>query len=497
VSPLRQPLWVALLALIALRTTWMLAALWPFEVDDAWITLRYARHLSEGAGLTWNPGEPPVEGYSNFLFVLLGAGAMAVGLPPLAALKATGLAGLGAALAGLYRLGRRWLGPLGATAPVMALAAYPGAAVWAVSGMETLAFVGVAVGAALAFVRGVEGWERRWFAAAGGLVFVGALLRPEGPIIGAALAAGLWLAARSASHASHASHASRGSALSMALAFGAPYALYTAWRMWHFGQWLPNTVACKAAYDAHPHYLVFTMAAAFGWALLLGLWFVRQRRDGRALALVLPFVLYAVTLYRVDPVLGYWNRHGLAAIALVLVPGVAGGVLLCSRVFPRVSRAGWERAAALVGAVVLLVTAPSQATKFHTVAGEASAQAGDRADLADALAEQVGPEDSVLVGAAGVIAYPQQARVLDAFCLNDPDHPPLKGEPEAIAAHLMAQTPDVLVISSTAPDRLAPLEYLGVFPALVAHPDFEAHYALTQTHALGPDLAYFIYTRAR
>ncbi|MGB9873091.1 MAG: hypothetical protein ACPLYD_15730, partial [Anaerolineae bacterium] len=32
--------------------------------------MRYARHLSEGRGLVWNVGEKPIEGYTNFLWVV-------------------------------------------------------------------------------------------------------------------------------------------------------------------------------------------------------------------------------------------------------------------------------------------------------------------------------------------------------------------------------------------------------------------------------------------
>lgn len=46
---------------------WML----PFIPDDAYISFRYAENLAKGDGLTFNPGEAPVEGYSNFLWVLL------------------------------------------------------------------------------------------------------------------------------------------------------------------------------------------------------------------------------------------------------------------------------------------------------------------------------------------------------------------------------------------------------------------------------------------
>lgn len=38
--------------------------------DDAMISMRYARNLAHGAGLRWNPGEPPVEGFTNPLWVV-------------------------------------------------------------------------------------------------------------------------------------------------------------------------------------------------------------------------------------------------------------------------------------------------------------------------------------------------------------------------------------------------------------------------------------------
>ena len=38
--------------------------------DDAMISMRYARNLSESHGLLWNAGQAPVEGYTNFLWTL-------------------------------------------------------------------------------------------------------------------------------------------------------------------------------------------------------------------------------------------------------------------------------------------------------------------------------------------------------------------------------------------------------------------------------------------
>ena len=39
-------------------------------VDDAMISMRYSRNLASGYGLVWNPGELPVEGYTNFSWTI-------------------------------------------------------------------------------------------------------------------------------------------------------------------------------------------------------------------------------------------------------------------------------------------------------------------------------------------------------------------------------------------------------------------------------------------
>src|SRR5262245_20269895 len=44
---------------------------WPYTVDDAYISARYAQHLARGYGLVYNPGETPVEGSASFLHVLV------------------------------------------------------------------------------------------------------------------------------------------------------------------------------------------------------------------------------------------------------------------------------------------------------------------------------------------------------------------------------------------------------------------------------------------
>lgn len=49
--------------------------------EDAMISMRYARNFAEGFGLTWNKGEPLIEGYTNLLWTLWMSFLHKIGLP--------------------------------------------------------------------------------------------------------------------------------------------------------------------------------------------------------------------------------------------------------------------------------------------------------------------------------------------------------------------------------------------------------------------------------
>jgi len=54
---------------------------WDYSMDDAFITLRYAENFADGHGLTFTPGDQPIEAYSNFLWLLIIALLYKLGLP--------------------------------------------------------------------------------------------------------------------------------------------------------------------------------------------------------------------------------------------------------------------------------------------------------------------------------------------------------------------------------------------------------------------------------
>ncbi|ANY06643.1 hypothetical protein [Pseudonocardia sp. HH130630-07] len=69
-SARRAPKRPALLAAALLALVVGLWACWSVTVDDAYITYRYSANLANGFGPTWNPGQDPVEGFTNFVWML-------------------------------------------------------------------------------------------------------------------------------------------------------------------------------------------------------------------------------------------------------------------------------------------------------------------------------------------------------------------------------------------------------------------------------------------
>ncbi|MBN1345007.1 MAG: hypothetical protein JXQ73_20100 [Phycisphaerae bacterium] len=153
-----------------------------FLGDDCFISLRYARNLVEGHGLVYNPGER-VEGYTNFLWVVMLAGFMFVGLPPEPICAALGIAsGILILFAIIYFGARR----RGATDPLiwiapLCLAGNRTFCAWSTGGLATQFFSLLALLGVLCFV-GERERQVRWPWASALLLAAATLTRPEGAL---------------------------------------------------------------------------------------------------------------------------------------------------------------------------------------------------------------------------------------------------------------------------------------------------------------------------
>ena len=282
--------------------------LYRFLTDDAFISFRYSVNLAHGHGLVFNPGMERVEGYSNFLWVLMLAALDLIGLAPEhTALPLSFLLtiALWAAVAWFGWRQRRdgepvWL----AATPALMLAATRSIAVWSTSGLETRLFEALVVGAALRLVVEIEALERGakprllspWaFAFA-------TLTRPDGLLISLAAFAVAALRLRRVAR----------EALPRWLAGLVPFAALVGahflFRRAYYGDWLPNTYYAKV--DGRTWWSSgFTYLSAFAleygailWLPLvaLGAWF--NGRRGRAFlpllfaAIVIPHALYVASI---------------------------------------------------------------------------------------------------------------------------------------------------------------------------------------------------------
>jgi arabinofuranosyltransferase len=264
---------------VALGLALTAAFAWRFDflVDDAFISFRYARHLAEGHGLVWNIGEdPPVEGFSNFLWVALCAGFEALGLSPLIGSR---VASTLAALWLTWNVARAVAAraPAGSglsTWSAVFLATLPPIGVWATSGLETMAVAATVFACFEALARPNDaanpGAARRtWLAAFWAACVV--LLRADGFVwISAALAAAAcvrWLDARGDGRAAPGTFALRPLA-PVALAALATTLAYVLWRHSYFGEWGPNTARVKVHVDAQALERGLKYIASLGLAVL-------------------------------------------------------------------------------------------------------------------------------------------------------------------------------------------------------------------------------------
>ncbi|MFI5315281.1 MAG: hypothetical protein ACHQ6T_06255 [Myxococcota bacterium] len=293
----RWALVAGLLATLALLLAH--ANLYAFLCDDAFISFRYARNLAEGYGLVFNPGYERVEGYTNFLWVLLlAAVARTSGIAPEVAAQPLSLAatvGLWAALARYAwraRLPGDSLWPV--ALPTLLLAATRSVAVWSTSGLETRLFELIVLSATLRLARELTRAARAEpvLPVAALLYALGALVRPDGLLFAASAlaAAAAFLAARRALRPRWLA--------AQAAAFLPLVAAQFLWRHAYYGDWLPNTFYVKVEGTWWSMGGAYLASAALEYAIWLWppLLLIAVRRHARLGSLQVPLLFAAVVM---------------------------------------------------------------------------------------------------------------------------------------------------------------------------------------------------------
>jgi len=361
----RRPLWGEIALFLPFWTAHaVLVRRFWFVTDDAYISFRYARNLLRGLGPCFNPADrPPVEGYSNFLWMLLCAGFEALGWNPETATCVASFACSTALLWLVWRALRLRLGlGLGAAAPALALLALaPPMAVYATSGLETMAY---ALLVWIALDRLVLApWRPRgpldaavpWVAGALALLAM-ALIRVEGIYWALVLLGAAWVARRLRGRPHH-PLGIRGDPLWQALLLtAAGYGLYWAWRYWVYRLPFSNTVYAKAALDLPRlargiDYVVATVLALGTPLLLLPAAvraFVRERR-----AAALPLAAVALGFHAYAALVS----GDFMAFGRFLLPALPPTAVLVGWLWADLAGRGAARRAAVAAAGLLVAGA--------------------------------------------------------------------------------------------------------------------------------------------
>lgn len=223
-------------------------------LDDSYITYLYALNLAEGHGLRYNPTDiEPTEGGTSMLHILVAAGGIKLGIDPLTTTRLVSLAAFFGAVLALARaiciVGRTGFGVGLAASSIVAtlVVMLPETGAHFAKGMETIAFFSIHM--ALAAWALVAIYRAPHFSLAS--ILTGAVLalmlglsRPEGILISAGIFALTTFAAALKTGRINltAAEAPAAAAGLYAIAIG----LFLAWKVWYFGDALPNAYWVKS-----------------------------------------------------------------------------------------------------------------------------------------------------------------------------------------------------------------------------------------------------------
>jgi arabinofuranosyltransferase len=458
-----------MLAVVVLSAALLLYAggvsyIFPFQVDDAYISMRYASHLAEGQGLVFNPGGPRVEGYTNLLLVLIEAGLMRLGFHVLWPVKlVTTTCGILTLLViawyGFRRLasarGNASSANIAVGASLLITASSAPLIFWSSGGLETMLFAFLICLAAVlycTYLLGQLSGAKTWSIDA--VLFLAILTRPEGLlfwILTVAHTALLWIAKRQLPTRARWLGIISGSVMIIG---------YAIWKQWYFGQLLPLTYLAKerslsigATIQGGKRFVEllaidgnFVVVAA----VILGLlWAARSRRSLKSplwylFALLLFYPMYVMSRgYQVamDDAYRFW----VPVVPLLSVLFVELWHSVSGQVFSQEPQAG--RIAVTVVLTTIAVLLPIRALDLRSgwavdmnwgaldyrlsARQISSGLQNAHIKLGKWLRENAPPGAKIVLWDAGAIPYFSRLQTIDTWSLNDPK---IVGYKRALAA---------------------------------------------------------------
>ncbi len=446
-------LWRALL-IAAGFTIYQCFDFYPWILDDALISFRYADNLAEGNGPVFNVGER-VEGYTTFLWVVLLALGKLIGSDLIFLSRLLGsLFAAGCLLFAFFSwrvnnlirqpaaaLATLFLGTCGVFAP------------WAISGMEVTLFTLLTLAAVLMHIHGrQESDSNLWPLLEGLICALAALTRPEGVMLFGIL----WLDWLIVSIRSR----NKG-VLYLSLAFVVIYLPYFAWRFSYYGYLLPNTFYAKVGSTTAQVARGIDYVSRFAWValpLLLAAFYpiIRPSWWRRYAQLrVLPVIILAFSAYSIAVGGDCMPAYRFLAPAIPLL------CLLAALNLARVRRTSLLLALSIVIAGYSIYQARSDYESYGLLQHDIIAWRGQEVGVW--LHYNVKPNSVIATNTAGSVPYFSGLQAIDMLGMNDEHiaHREVENMGEGFVGHekgdgayVLARRPDYILFGSAGGSRL-------------------------------------------
>jgi arabinofuranosyltransferase len=434
---------------------------WPFTVDDAFITFRYAENLALHAHPAFNLTGTPADGNTSVLWMLLLSVVHLMKMDPVVAAKILGTLSTLATFALLYLFCSRWLEGR-ETSPdrtklitaftVFVATGYYAFAVHAVAGLETPLTTFCVLLFSWTLVSDSGKSNRQRFRRMSIAALALGLVRPEGNLF-ALVGLGVLFFQSSASD-------KKEMARNVFVFYFLPGLAYLGWRFAYYGTVFPLSFYAKTAsadFFAGRFFVkdfLMIHGAVFGVLIVAGL------VDGKKAHLPILMATAALILFycNPDPIMCYTWRYLMPLVPILFLLVARGFALLIEGLWPRSensSARGMKKTAVMILLIApLMFLAENQGRERDAREKMNYAQGFSRAhyQLGRFLGEMDTGEKQpkMAIGDAGAVPYYSKWFAIDTFSLNDPT---LVRSPLANPNYLFSNDLDLLVLLSNRPDR--------------------------------------------
>lgn len=400
----------------------------PFE--DAAMLMRYAQHLAGGHGVVWNIGEAPVDGATDFLFMVASAFLIKLGLTVGQSVRGIGFISHLLTVLLVYWTNRRVHNAsvplslfsglyLAVGTGLSFVAAYFGTPFFALAAASTWA-----LGLLLVKKESPSFWLTLAFALSG---LVTGLVRPEGVLLASLILLAV-IVMRGVSRS-----------ISIIAIFGVVFLLlggaYFLWRWDYFGYPLPNPFYKKGDsglhWDALNNSLLNTLRLCMPFAILFIFGFRSRETTGQTIAHLIPVLGFASAFVLISDEMNFGARFQYALVPIVLmswIPLLSGFNFAWPQQVPGADPSeskGRERGVYIAALVALSASLVYYSwfqncflTSFQRTCDRPYERDG-RFEMGRLLAEYRGEGYIIATTEAGLVPYYSGWTAIDTWGLND------------------------------------------------------------------------------